>query len=76
MGSINRKVHDYIASRKAYGATDQEIEAALALDGNTVRPSRGSLVKKGLVADSGRTRQNNKGNDCIVWIVKDPEMLL
>ena len=76
MGSINQKVYDYIKSRKYYGATDQEVEAALGLDGNTVRPSRGSLVKKGLVSDSGKTRQNQKGNDCIVWVVKDPEMLL
>lgn len=76
MGSINRRVYDYIASREYRGATDQEIETALHLDGNTVRPSRGSLVKKGLVKDSGITRQNAKGNDCIVWTVAIDGVLL
>ena len=72
IGSINRKVYDFIKF-SSYGATDQEIEAALGLDGNTVRPSRNSLVKKGLVVDSGGTRKNNKGNDCIVWLATNKE---
>ena len=76
IGSINRKVYEFIMARGLNGATDQEIETTLRLDGNTVRPSRGSLVKKGLVMDSGKTRQNAKGNDCIVWVVTEEGMLL
>lgn len=67
IGSINRKVYEFILDRGLHGATDQEIESSLHLDGNTVRPSRGTLVKNGLVNDSGITRKNIKGNNCIVW---------
>ena len=76
IGSINAKVYDYIVRCGLRGATDQEIEAALRLDGNTVRPSRGSLVKKHLVTDSGATRPNEKGNNCIVWVATEEGMLL
>ena len=76
IGSINRKVYEFILSRGVHGATDQEIEATLHLDGNTVRPSRGALVKKGIVSDSGTTRKNIKGNNCIVWRATEEGMLL
>ena len=76
IGSINRTVYAYIESRGVDGATDQEIENVTHIDGNSVRPSRGSLVKQGLVFDSGRTRPNAKGNNCIVWIALDEGMML
>ena len=76
IGSINRAVYSYIESRGLDGATDQEIESTTRIDGNSVRPSRGSLVKQGLVFDSGRTRPNAKGNNCIVWIALDEGMML
>jgi hypothetical protein len=76
MGSINAKVYDFIVNRGLDGATDQEMEMFLHLDGNTIRPTRGGLVKKGLVSDTGRTRKNNKGNDCIVWVATEEGMLL
>ena len=76
IGSINRTVYAYIESRGVDGATDQEIENVTHIDGNSVRPSRGSLVKMRLVIDSGRTRPNVKGNNCIVWIALDEGMML
>ena len=76
IGTINRAVYLYIESRGLDGATDQEIEGVTRIDGNSVRPSRGSLVKQGLVFDSGRTRPNAKGNNCIVWIALDEGMML
>ena len=76
IGSINRTVYAYIESRGVDGATDQEVESVTRIDGNSVRPSRGSLVKQGLVFDSGRTRPNAKGNSCIVWIALDEGMML
>jgi len=76
IGSINRTVYAYIESRGVDGATDQEVESVTRIDGNSVRPSRGSLVKQGLVFDSGRTRPNAKGNNCIVWIALDEGMML
>ena len=76
IGSIQHKVYEFIQIQGVHGATDQEIERTLAMDGNTVRPTRGSLVKKGLVFDSGTTRKNNKDNDCIVWVATEEGMLL
>lgn len=37
--------------------------------GNSWRPSRGALVKAGLVQDSGRTRELRSGNQGTVWVV-------
>ena len=76
IGSINRAVYAYIESRGVDGATDQEIESVTHIDGNSVRPSRGSLVKMRLVIDSGRTRPNAKGNNCIVWMAVDEGAML
>ena len=76
IGSINRTVYAYIQSRGVDGAADQEIESVTRIDGNSVRPSRGSLVKMRLVIDSGRTRPNAKGNNCIVWIAVDEGAML
>jgi len=76
IGSINRTVYAYIESRGVDGATDQEIENVTRIDGNSVRPSRGSLVKMRLVIDSGRTRPNAKGNNCIVWLAVDEGAML
>jgi transcription initiation factor IIE alpha subunit len=68
-GSLKRKVYDYFISRGEFGATDQEIESALGLSGNTVRPTRQSLQKDGYILDSGFTRSNANNNQCIVWCV-------
>jgi hypothetical protein len=68
-GSLRRKVYDYFVSCGNYGATDQEIETALAMSGNTVRPTRISLQKDNYIIDTGLTRKNQNGNECIVWSV-------
>jgi hypothetical protein len=75
-GSIRRKVYDYFVSCGLRGATDQEIEAALRISGNTLRPTRGSLVKDGFIIDTGTTRKNHNNEDCIVWRSVEGEMLL
>ena len=67
VGTIRRKVYEYFLSRGMNGGTDQEAEYTLGIDGNTIRPSRGSLVKDGWLIDSGLTRPNHKGHACIVW---------
>ena len=75
-GTLRRKVYELFINRGMYGATDQEVERYLHLDGNTVRPIRGSLVKDGFIIDTGTTRQNEKGNACIVWRSSEEGMLL
>ena len=76
IGSLRRKVYELFINRGLTGLTDNEIEKYLHLDGNTVRPIRGSLVTDGFVIDSGTTRDNEKGNRCIVWRYAENGMML
>jgi transcription initiation factor IIE alpha subunit len=70
------KVYEFILNQGLRGVTDQEIEHTLGIDGNTVRPTRISLVKDGYIMDTGTTRKNKHDNDCIVWrAVKEGMML-
>jgi transcription initiation factor IIE alpha subunit len=75
-GSLRRKVYEYILKQGLRGATDQEIEKALQIEGNTVRPTRISLVKDGFIMDTGSTRKNQHNNDCIVWRSVEEGMML
>lgn len=75
-GTIRRKVYDYFVLRGLRGATDQEVEIALQISGNTLRPTRGSLVKDGYLIDTGTTRKNYNEQDCIVWRAVEGDMLL
>ena len=74
-GTLRRQVFDYLNNRGLHGATDEEIQSALGIPGNTVRPSRGTLVDDGYVTDSGTTRKNQNGHDCIVWVAKHNDSL-
>ena len=75
-GTKRRKVYDFIERCGLNGATDDEIQATLGIDGNTVRPTRGSLVEDGYIIDTGTTRKNKHGNECIVWRCADQGMLI
>jgi hypothetical protein len=75
-GSLRRKVYEYILNQGLRGATDQEMEVTLNIDGNTIRPTRISLLKDGFILDTGTTRKNQHGNDCIVWRSAEEGMLL
>jgi hypothetical protein len=66
-GSIRKRIYDYL--QQSGGATDEQIEDALHISGNSVRPSRGSLVEDGLVFDTGTERPTKSGNMAIVWAV-------
>jgi len=70
------KIFQYIADKQNYGATDIEMQTALSMSGDTLRPARLSLIKDGFIYDSGKTRQNAKGNECTVWIASSVEMSL
>ena len=63
-GKKRARVHAYLLGR---ASTDEEIETALNMSGNTVRPTRGTLVKDGHVIDSGLRRLTRAGNEAIVW---------
>ena len=75
-GTIRRKVYEHFLLKGLRGATDQEVEIALQISGNTLRPTRGSLVKDGYLIDTGTTRKNYNQQDCIVWRAVEGDMLL
>lgn len=54
-----------------HGATDDEIQVALRLSGDTQRPRRIDLIRGGFLRDSGRTRKTRKGRDATVWVVTE-----
>ena len=62
-------VFGFIMGRGSYGATDQEVEDALELDGNTSRPRRWELGRKPFFAivNSGKKRVTRGGCKAIVW---------
>ena len=64
-GSKRRRVYEYLM--QTGGATDEEIERALGISGNTVRPTRGSLVKDKFVYATELERPTISGNMAIVW---------
>lgn len=70
-GSIRRLVYDQVKANNDYGMTDYELEMVLRGKHQTISASRRSLVVDGWIVDSGKTRKNPQGNDCIVWIEKD-----
>lgn len=64
-GTIRYQV--YSAIKDNNGLTDSELETLLRGKHQTVSASRRSLVLDGFIIDSGRTRKNAQGNECIVW---------
>ena len=73
-GSNRQRVYQYILDKQEHGATDQELQAVLHMAGDTLRPTRLSLAKDNMIYDSGKTRQNANGNECIVWVASVVEM--
>ncbi len=66
--TLRDKVRQHIAANGINGATADEIEHALGLAGNTVRPRLVELRNRHQVCDSGRTRKTVSGRQAIVWI--------
>ena len=75
-GTIRIKVYHFLIRRGLDGATDQEIAITLQISENTVRPTRKTLEIDGFVRDSGLTRKNRNGNDCIIWRASEEGMIL
>lgn len=68
-------VLDYLRSRGAVGATDEEMQIALAdvMPPNTQRPRRGELADAGLIYKSGQTRKTLSGHPAVVWVAHQKE---
>lgn len=66
--TLRAEVLDFIVSCGAIGATDEQIQLALDLNGSTQRPRRRDLVLKGIVRDSGTKRPTRSGRYATVWV--------
>ena len=67
--TLRAAVYRYVLSHGGDGATDQEIQNALDMNGNTERPRRRELEQAGLVIDSKQRRKTDAGKDAVVWTV-------
>jgi hypothetical protein len=70
-GTVRKQVYDLIKQAGDNGRTDYELEGIMKGKHQTVSASRRSLVVDGWLVDSGKTRMNSQGNECIVWVEKD-----
>lgn len=66
--SVRAKILRLLKAVGDYGATDEEIQVALDIPGDTQRPRRYELVKRGYVRDSGVKRKTSSGRRAVVWI--------
>lgn len=69
LGKLQAAVLAYITRYGALGATDQEIQAGLAMDPSTERPRRVELLRKGLIRQSGE-RTTRAGRKAAVWVAR------
>lgn len=68
--TLRAKVLNFIRRQGAQGATDEEIQRALRMPGNTQRPRRRELEQMSRIADSGITRPTSSGRQAVVWVVR------
>ena len=66
--TLRQMVMVALEARGETGATDDELQEELHLDGSTQRPRRIDLMNHGMVRDSGRKRPTRKGRLATVWI--------
>jgi hypothetical protein len=69
-GTQRERVLRWVIDRGDHGATDDEIQDALRLSGNSERPRRLELVERGWLVDSGRRRPSYSHGPAIVWVAK------
>jgi hypothetical protein len=65
-GTRRKEIFDLIAERE-FGLTDDEIEVLTGLTHQSASGLRNSLMRDGLIVDSGERRKNRRGNSSIVW---------
>ena len=67
--TLRRKVLDAIKERGDYGATDDELQLLLGMDGSTERPRRVELWEKLLIKQKPDTyRPTRSGRLAVVWV--------
>lgn len=66
-GTLRAQVLEYLRKCGSAGATDEEIQVALAMNPSTQRPRRIELVRSGHVTDSGQTRSTASRRAATIW---------
>ncbi len=72
-GAQQQRVLECLQQAGDAGLTDEEIQRALDLSGNSERPRRSKLVELGLVRNTGLMRKTNSGHAAVVWAVVTPD---
>lgn len=72
-GAQQQRVLECLQQAGDAGLTDEELQAALDLSGNSERPRRRKLVELGLVKDSGTMRKTGSNHAAVVWCVVPPD---
>jgi hypothetical protein len=65
---LRAAVFEYLRSRGADGATDEEGIRDTGISPSTYRPRRIECQQVGRVIDSGRKRKTASGRNAVVWI--------
>lgn len=66
-----KRILAYIQSEGDGGATDDEIEQATGIHGNSARPRRIELARAGQIETrDGITRKTRSGRGAVVWFAK------
>lgn len=73
-GTMRRQILDLVWIHG--GLADFQIEELLNMKHQTASASRRSLVIDGFLIDSGKTRKNESGNECTIWVYPPLEMRL
>lgn len=66
-GSLQRDMLLWFDSSPLMGWTDDELEVQMERSHQSVSATRNTLVRKGLVHNTGMIRKTRSGNDAIVW---------
>lgn len=66
---LRERVYQAILRSGTTGRTDEELQDALCLSGNTERPRRWELAKAGRIVECGETRVTRSGRRAAVWVV-------
>ena len=73
-GTLRAQVLAHLRERGSAGATDEQMQIALAMNPSTQRPRRIELEKLGLVLRTAQTRKTASGRDAVVFIVAEAQL--
>jgi hypothetical protein len=66
---LRQKVLAYITEQGSHGATDEEVQDALGMGGNTQRPRRRELFQSGKIMLKPEMRPTRSGRQANVWVI-------